>query len=839
MIGDRRVFGDGPIPSRWMLVGDYCGWREYKYGHPFVHEAGRELDRFIDRAAWFVTNLIPTLVSDGKDVTPAVVAEWSHYLEEDIARVRPEVVVTAGAHATQYFLNDPDLDMELVHGLAHTAPGRAFAVFPTYNPAAAIREPELYAAPVTRDYEALKRFLVTGEMHDLQQPTGLYLPSAVPLRTADEYYHDSGGRGFLSNWFAAHPPVLAIDREGSVEAPECFTVSVNGRSGFLFRTDDPYAIRQLRDLVASADTIVMHAALDDRQALLNVGIDVPHFTDTMIEAAVTQHPRGLKPLAYRIGRRKLTAYLDLVRPIDDAWVKTALRSRYRYLRTHWAKDDIPKRAVTSLRQLLRKPGRESLRTRWTNSKFYPYATLPAEPTWKDIPAELGVPYACQDAIETHKAHAHLAPLVWSQRQHRTSRFVHGVIPFLQRMSTVGNAVDAKKLQGLAADFSEEQYLVRRQIKRLVGRDVNPQSGDQVAALLFDQLHLPHTKLTPSRDRYSTEDKYLEAMRGMHPVVPLVIRHRLLDKMRGTYAERLPTLLDAHGRYHQEVRYAHVTTLRLAEPVMLLVPKHTAEGKAIRKCFPAGPGRVLLSVDLSQIELRVAAHLSQDPVLLHAYRNNIDLHAQTAHKVLRAPANKADQDDSLHRLPAKTYNFAILMGSTWMGIRDQLHEQGLLDWTDEAVEESYTNWFRVHEGFGDYCKRQHILARRHGYVEDLFGYRMYCPHVRSRVDRVRESQERCAQAWPIQSTARAIAQRWIARVWSRVNEDAWNRDNVYLEPWVWLHDDVTQEVTTDVSEAVGRRMMRCLPQDLCIPVTADASTGPTWAEQTKHPNWSAD
>lgn len=488
--------------------------------------------------------------------------------------------------------------------------------------------------------------------------------------------------------------------------------------------------------------------------------------------------------------------------------------------------EYPPRAWSSLKKLLTGPPTETpLRTRWQGSTFAPLLVLPPAPTWKDTPVAERREYATLDAVAHRAVGELLRPLVKERGLQTIYQIDRAALPFLIRNEQVGLACDGARLEGLSAVFAQEYRRVLAKIESLVGYAVNPLAAEDTSGALLD-CGVNLTRLTRSKKFYTTEDKYLKAHRHEHAIVDLVIAARQINKMKATYADRLPRML-RDGRYYPNWKYTRTATGRLAEEIIILMPKHSKRGKKIRRAFHATDGHALVSCDLSQIEMRCMAHLSQDPELLRVYARGEDVHAHTAHTVLGAPKRKEDQDESKHRLPSKTFNFAIINGSTEYGILDQLHEHGLFDWDLEKVQAFLAGWFQVHAGVQRFWDEQKAHARRFGYVKDMFGRRRYLAAIHSSDFRVVRGAERQA-LFAIQASADAISKLWNAKIWKRILVPRYGGKH-YAEPWVRTHDDTTIECDERISKEVSTEMLALVPNVLCIPTTAEAKIGPNWSE----------
>lgn len=490
--------------------------------------------------------------------------------------------------------------------------------------------------------------------------------------------------------------------------------------------------------------------------------------------------------------------------------------------------DLPKRALTSIHGILTKAvaSGTTLRDRWRGSKFYPLVPLPPEPTWRDAPIAERTRYVLTDAVAAVDAHYLLYPQLERKDLLRAYQMDLGVLPFLVRNEQVGMACDGRALRQLSKEFARDFAEICTRINRRAGRDVNPLSGEQVSECLFNELGITPTRETKSGKHYTTADKYLKARKLEHKIIPDILEARQINKYKGTYTDKLPSML-RDGRYHPNWKYTRTATGRLAEEVILLIPKHSARAKQIRNAFHATDGHQLVSVDLSQIEMRVMADESQDRTLLDAYRRGIDIHAATARDLLGAPKRKEDQDDSLHRLPAKTVNFGIINGMTEYGMLDQLHEAGQLQWTIDDVRELLKEWFVLRKGVRQWWDGQIKFCRSRGYVCDRFGRRRYISAIWSTDDRIVAGAER-QTLMPIQAGADGISKIWNRRIWDRIILPRQAKGQ-YCEPWIRVHDDTTLEVDTTRAAFVKHEMLKLVPDLLCIPTTAEGKSGVQWGE----------
>lgn len=829
----RIIRGDGSVPCPLMLIGERPGWEEARAGRPFVGPAGTELwHRFAlasapERAQWYVTNLVDTYSQDPP--TPNETLLGGARLRREIAKVKPRLIVAAGVHSARWLLGR-EFSQDAMHGLVHFSKRAQCHVLPIIHPSAAIRQPGMYMSAFVDDCQAVARAangVLFGGVLARHEAT------APALSERDIVWRDA---------------VVGCDTEGYVEEPECLSVSKDG-CAFVAYPDTGDALTQLGKGLRKA-TLSFHNATHDLRVLEALGVTVGEFHDTMLMAyLLNEHVQGLKPLAYRLGIR-LDDYDSLIAPLDDERVAAALRAyvrrytpalrrveRLKGKRKAEAKRAIPK-AVGAISRLLANPNDEPLRDRWSRSVFAGACPLPKPTTWADLPRDVGEHYAKADAYAHEALCRAFLPRLREQKLERAYEIDKAVLPMVARMETVGVQVDVEGLEALSEELAMDYVLTETAIEKMIGRKVNPKASGDVSDLLFNELGITPTMLTKSGSHYTTQDKYLLARKKEHSVIELILNGREAWKMKSTYCDKLPRLVSSDGRYHPDFAYTRTASGRLAESILLLIPKHSPKwGKKIRACFKAAPGHVLVSVDLSQIEMRTMADNSGDEVLTQVYMTGGDVHADTAHRMLGAPKAKKDQDESLHRLPAKTLNFGILMGMTEYGLLDQLHSHQQLHWQiDEcsaedraagklSTREFRADWFAGHPGVAKYVEKKKREARRTGGVRDMWGAFVRLDAIDCTDERRVREAERQAHAIPIQAGADRISKQWMALVWRDVVLPA--RGKFYCEPWCRAHDDLILEVDEAHAEGVMKQMLALVPQCLSVPVLAEGKMGANW------------
>jgi DNA polymerase-1 len=393
---------------------------------------------------------------------------------------------------------------------------------------------------------------------------------------------------------------------------------------------------------------------------------------------------------------------------------------------------------------------------------------------------------------------------------------------LAAMEQEGVAVDVPYLRDMQEELQEQLRALEEEVAQVAGYSFNLNAPQQLARLLFEDLRLPVGKRT--KTGYSTDADTLESLREKHPVIGLILEHRQLSKMKSTYVDALPELVDTRtGRVHTSFGQASTATGRLSSsnPNLMNIPIRTELGQRIRRAFRAGRrDHVLFAADYSQIELRIAAHLSEDPEMLAAFAAGLDIHTATAAKVFKVPV---DQVDPNQRRLAKVANFGSIYGQGEYGLSQQLRIAG-----DEArafLKEYWTTYARLKEWL-DSVRAQ---ARETGVVINALGRRRAIPDLRSPNYQLRAAAERMAINFPIQSLQADIIKIAMVRLSQELTE-AGLGGRMLLQ----VHD----ELVFEVPEAEGDRFSEIVPRvmtdayELLTGIEVESRIGPNWADMTK-------
>jgi DNA polymerase-1 len=395
-----------------------------------------------------------------------------------------------------------------------------------------------------------------------------------------------------------------------------------------------------------------------------------------------------------------------------------------------------------------------------------------------------------------------------------------VAAVLAEMEETGVAVDAQALKTISAEFGAELERLEQECYRLAGRRFNLNSPIQLRQVLFDELKLSAKGLKRTKSGTSTDADTLEKLAAVHPLPKQLLEYRAIAKLKSTYSDALPELLDPRtGRIHTSFHQALTATGRLSstDPNLQNIPTRSEEGRRIRRAFVAAPGCLLLSADYSQIDLRVLAHLSADPTLIDAFRRGEDIHARTAAEVL---GRKPDEVDPEARRLAKVINFGIIYG---MGPQRLAGELGIgLTEASEYIKRYFERLPGVHA----YLEESLSLARERGWVATMYGRRRYLPELNSPQGGARAQAERIAINTPIQGTAADLIKLAMIRLDAAIKERKWAARMV-----LQVHDELLVEVPhaeLGAVAAAARREMEGVAE-LRVPLRIELKWGPNWAE----------
>ena len=430
-------------------------------------------------------------------------------------------------------------------------------------------------------------------------------------------------------------------------------------------------------------------------------------------------------------------------------------------------------------------------------------------------------YAAEDADITLQLKNKLEPELKKQGAEKLFYEIEmPLMPVLAEMEMTGVCLDTDSLAETSKQLTQRMLDIEQRIYELAGEHFNIASPKQVGDILFDKLKIIDKAKKTKKGQYVTSEEVLQQLRHKHEIVGLILDHRGLKKLLGTYIEALPKLINPRtGHIHTSFNQTITATGRLSssDPNLQNIPIRGEDGKEIRKAFIPEPGCLFFSADYSQIELRVMAHLSQDPQMIEVFREGKDLHAATAANIYKKPIEEVTRDE---RTKSKRANFGIIYGITVFGLAERLDIP-----RDEAkmlIDGYFDTFPQVH----DYMEKSKEVARQQGYVTTLFGRRRYLPDINSANSVVRGFAERNAINAPIQGTAADIIKVAMIHIFQR-----FKTEGIKSKMILQVHDELNFSVYPDEKEKVEHIVLEEMQNafQMAVPLVADSGFGENWLE----------
>ena len=430
-------------------------------------------------------------------------------------------------------------------------------------------------------------------------------------------------------------------------------------------------------------------------------------------------------------------------------------------------------------------------------------------------------YAAEDADITLQLKNKLEPELKQQGAEKLFYEIEmPLMPVLAEMEMTGVCLDTDSLAETSKQLTQRMLDIEQRIYELAGEHFNIASPKQVGDILFDKLKIIDKAKKTKKGQYVTSEEVLQQLRHKHEIVGLILDHRGLKKLLGTYIEALPKLINPRtGHIHTSFNQTITATGRLSssDPNLQNIPIRGEDGKEIRKAFIPEPGCLFFSADYSQIELRVMAHLSQDPQMIEVFREGKDLHAATAANIYKKPIEEVTRDE---RTKSKRANFGIIYGITVFGLAERLDIP-----RDEAkmlIDGYFDTFPQVH----DYMEKSKEVARQQGYVTTLFGRRRYLPDINSANSVVRGFAERNAINAPIQGTAADIIKVAMIHIFQR-----FKTEGIKSKMILQVHDELNFSVYPDEKEKVEHIVLEEMQNayQMAVPLVADSGFGENWLE----------
>jgi DNA polymerase I len=441
--------------------------------------------------------------------------------------------------------------------------------------------------------------------------------------------------------------------------------------------------------------------------------------------------------------------------------------------------------------------------------------------FSEVPVEQASPYAAEDADITLRLHQTLWPRL--QEKEALEKLFNEIeiplVPVLARMERGGVKIDVAMLTRQSGELSKRMLEIEREAHETAGQAFNMDSPKQIQEVLFQKLGLPVLKKTP-KGQPSTAEEVMQELALDYPLPRLILEYRSLSKLKSTYTDKLPQMINSTtGRVHTSYHQAVAATGRLSssDPNLQNIPVRTAEGRRIRQAFIPEEGFTIVSADYSQIELRIMAHLSGDPGLIRAFAQNQDIHQATAAEVFGVAPDLVSDEMRRH---AKAINFGLIYGMSAFGLARQLK-------IDRAAAEEYINlYFNRYPGVKEFMDQTRSLAHEQGFVETLFGRRLYLTEINAANQVRRQAAERAAINAPMQGTAADLIKRAMLTI------DRWIREaGAEVKMIMQVHDELVFEVAAAVveegTEEIRRHMMEVA--QLAVPLVVDIGVGVNWDE----------
>jgi DNA polymerase-1 len=444
-------------------------------------------------------------------------------------------------------------------------------------------------------------------------------------------------------------------------------------------------------------------------------------------------------------------------------------------------------------------------------------------TFDQIPLEQAAPYAAEDADVTLRLHRALWPRLEAEPKLAAlfREIEMPLVPVLSRMERTGVRIDSALLTKQSHELAKKMHQLEQRACQIAGHSFNLSSPKQIGEIFFNELNLPVISKTPKGAPSTAESVLVELAEQGHELPSVILEHRAMSKLKSTYTDKLPEMVNpVSGRVHTSYHQAVAATGRLSssDPNLQNIPVRTEEGRRIRQAFIPEEGWVMVAADYSQIELRIMAHLSGDKALLQAFAEGLDIHRATAAEVFAQGDLEAVTAEQ--RRSAKAINFGLIYGMSAFGLARQL---GI----GRGEAQSYVDlYFERYPGVQAFMDETRLVAHDRGYVETLFGRRLYLPEINSRNGQLRAAAERTAINAPMQGTASDIIKRAMLAL------DRWiKEEQPAVRMIMQVHDELVFEVRKKAVDEACERIRRFMEgaAELHAPLVVDVGVGQNWDE----------
>ena len=818
LCGQPVVVPRGNVHARLMIIGEAPGKEEAETGRPFVGMSGQELSGYLKRAGInerqvFICNTVYCWPPKNRVPKPSELKCCRQNLDDNIDLVKPEIIVTLGKTATEAILGG-DVKMDAVRGVP-VRMGNGTVVVPSFHPAYALRSTQ-YMTHIQSDFDLVANILrAGGASRERLAPASTEVILAQSLDDVTSNINNS---------------LVAVDTEWANNKPWCLSFCAGG-PGVVVMAEDVRLLEEVNAHLSKPDvTTILHNALYDIKVLEQLGVYPSRVEDTIIMAHLLQdEPKSLKSLAIRHLGLDMHEYDDVTSPASD---DRAAQYLYKVTGIEWPEVDpietivkgaikrrqpqnIGKRAQKILDDYAKK--KCSPYKRWKLIDLAEGRQLVEQSMGKmprgelsDVDPNVAVKYAGTDAIATYHIYPRLAERIKKAKLLNAFDLDMSTVKMISDMQDRGILLDKDKLKEVSSGLRKEMddALVSLEIHH---RKVNPNSPKDVAKY----LHETGIFIRPTQ---STESKYLQKYVEKSVEVRMILKYRVAAKLLSTYIDALPYKADTNNRIH--TRYSMTTTLtgRLSssDPNLQNIPTRTEAGKAIRRSFVPMPGCQFLGMDYSQIEVRLAAHESQDKLLVRLLKEGADIHSETSQRIF-------GDTEKEHRYAAKRVGFGILYGISAKGLSEQI------GWGEAECQDLIDDWFGVYGGVKIWIDQVKEETLKTGIARDWNGRYRLIPEIHSVHRRIREEGFRYAVNAKIQVGAGSILKRAIADL-TPVYIDM-QKSGFPVYPLLQIHDELVWEVGEEhvdyVQHVFKGIMENCVK--LRVPLVVDAHTATNWGE----------
>lgn len=903
-MGYERVAGVGPTPCRIMIVGEGPGEVEFQSGVPFSGPSGAEQDRYLaqghlKRRDIYITNLIKTRGNDNGNPTLEDIAIAEPELLHEIALCNPSFIIAVGAYSTRWFLGPTDL--ETVHGLPQRSNRQGIShitIIPVHHPAYGLRDADAKAL-VWWDYTQAAK-IIHGDI----QSTPYFDEYPEPI------YVDAGPAELSGYLEAFHQGVIAADIEGPIEWEHRnrywgFSISCHPGTGLVFRRRNPEFLESVdtlnRWIARHRDsTLILHNGIGlDIEVLRMMGTNfhLLPIWDTMIGQFFQRvEPQALKSAALRWCGMEMREY-------DEVIGEAALEKEIQYILDcsyrDWPKPEprlvqsndgtsrlyrpqpLHQRANAILNDYVKAEKEVSLSQRWkqVDAELRKQAEAELGPwpiaTLDDVPIASAVEYSGRDPDATLRLYLRQRPNLEAIGVVERLQLDLDILPIFEEMQATGFIAGRDHFERLSSQMWDKMMIIGQgiSVKYNEGLPFNPASAKQVSFLAASR-HLKGAKRT-KKGAISTSKKSMEHLRSTDDAMDMIFTWREHQKVKDSFAdpilERIP---EGKQRYpiRANIKVTRVSSDRISasDPNLTALPigdptdKDPPPGAYVREGFEAPlPGEVegapngcyLGSADLSQVEMRVMADLSGDDLLCSLFREERDIHAETAIKIFHLNpervwnTKKSEYDyphvhKIRHRNPTKRAGFGVITGIQGPGLLDQLRQMGCEGWsvakfadgTSDCIADWCTGgiiheWFKVYPGVQTYLAACGDQCARGGYVREVGGFLRYLPGVWSPDRFTAGEARRQSHSHIIQGSAQymlRLAMRWLKPRIEELREST----GLYLRWQLQIHDEIVFAFAKELLEPLRELVLEALTHhtlQLKVPVKASWSHGQKWSQ----------